>query len=137
MVKVQVTPRAKATTRTEPFLSSQLIRFPDPDGDIMTTPVYVVWSTMRVWCGYFGMRFVSYVAKSRGWERHFAPIDPGMLGLGALVYGGPILSLIGNTSLMAMFHASWRLFLPSAVEFQGAEGATGELGLLGWTLRAP
>ncbi|KAH9095224.1 hypothetical protein LEN26_017887 [Aphanomyces euteiches] len=26
---------------------------------------------------------------------------------------------------MAMFHASWRLFLPSAVEFQGAEGATG------------
>ncbi|KAG9407795.1 hypothetical protein AC1031_021035 [Aphanomyces cochlioides] len=113
--------------------------------DIMTTPAYVVWSTLRVcqftdvtafclgcvystrfvWDGYVAMRFLSYLAKARRWERHFAPIDPAVLGFVAVLYGGPVLSLIGNTSLMTMFHAAWSLFVPSRVEMQRIDGASG------------
>ncbi|CAK4224004.1 unnamed protein product [Aphanomyces euteiches] len=95
--------------------------------DIVTATAYVTWSTLRVWQGYLAMRFLSYVAKARRWELKFAPIDPGMLGLVALLYGGPVISLLGTTSLMAIFHTSWSLGLPSRLEFQAIDYASGEM----------
>ncbi|KAH9115220.1 hypothetical protein AeMF1_010737 [Aphanomyces euteiches] len=113
--------------------------------DILLTPPYVCWSVLRVcqyedlvafslgcfysarfvWSGYFAMRCLSYVVKAQRWGSKFAPIDPGILGFGALLYGGPFMSFIGNTPLMAIFQITWTIFLPEALETQAIEVATG------------
>ncbi|KAH9145263.1 hypothetical protein AeRB84_010821 [Aphanomyces euteiches] len=112
---------------------------------LLTTPPYVAWSVLRVcqyrdliafclgclyltrsvWCGYFAMRCVSYIAKVRRWEHKFAPIDPGVLGFVVFLYGGPIFSLLGNASLMAIFLLMWSCFLPSSLALQAADFAPG------------
>ncbi|KAF0726221.1 hypothetical protein Ae201684_015497 [Aphanomyces euteiches] len=66
--------------------------------DIVSTPSYIAWSTLRVcqfsdwsafclgclysmrfvWEGYLAMRLLSFIAKARKWENKFAPIDPGV-----------------------------------------------------------
>ncbi|KAH9110816.1 hypothetical protein LEN26_013629 [Aphanomyces euteiches] len=102
--------------------------------DIVLGPAYIAWSILRVcqfqdllalflgcfyssryvWCGYLAMRILSYAVHLRGWESKFTPIDPGVLGLGAFLYGGPVMTLFGSTSLMVLFHATWKLsFRPS------------------------
>ncbi|CAK5017607.1 unnamed protein product, partial [Aphanomyces euteiches] len=86
--------------------------------DLMSTPAYV-------WQGYLVMRGVSYLTKRRRWEAKFAPIDPGMLGFVAFLYGGPLFTLIGNTSLIAIFHFTWGFFLPSALEMEAIEAISG------------
>ncbi|KAH9189335.1 hypothetical protein AeNC1_008689 [Aphanomyces euteiches] len=116
--------------------------------DILTTPPYIAWSALRVcqyndliafslgclystrfvWYGYMAMRCLSYIAKKRRWESKFTPIDPGVLGFGVLLYSGPVLSLIGTTPMMAIFQMTWTIFLPSALETQGTEFATGMIG---------
>ncbi|KAF0726222.1 hypothetical protein Ae201684_015498 [Aphanomyces euteiches] len=113
--------------------------------DLMSTPAYVCWSVLRViqfndltafslgclystrfvWQGYLVMRGVSYLTKRRRWEAKFAPIDPGMLGFVAFLYGGPLFTLIGNTSLIAIFHFTWGFFLPSALEMEAIEAISG------------
>ncbi|KAH9130597.1 hypothetical protein LEN26_008369 [Aphanomyces euteiches] len=104
---------------------------------LLTTPSYVAWSVLRVcqyndliafglgclyltrsvWCGYFAMRCVSYIAKVRRWEHKFAPIDPGSTW---------------QYILMAIYLIIWSLFLPSTLVFQAVDLAPGML--IGMTL---
>ncbi|KAH9110810.1 hypothetical protein LEN26_013623 [Aphanomyces euteiches] len=113
--------------------------------DTLVAPAYVSWSLLRisqykdipalalglfyftrqVWCGYFVMRILSYVAKARQWENKFAPVDPGALGIGFFLFAGPLISLTANTPMMKTYSIMWTWLLPSALEFQGIEGATG------------
>ncbi|CAK4795157.1 unnamed protein product, partial [Aphanomyces euteiches] len=93
--------------------------------DIVLGPAYITWSILRVWCGYLAMRILSYAVHLRGWESKFTPIDPGVLGLGAFLYGGPVMTLFGSTSLMVLFHATWKLFLPSEPHIDTIEIAAG------------
>ncbi|KAH9185370.1 hypothetical protein AeNC1_012657, partial [Aphanomyces euteiches] len=94
--------------------------------DIMVNPAYCCWSTLRVcyndlmtfsldclystrfvWFGYFIMLVLSYLVKARRWDLQFVPLDPGILGLGAVLYAGPVFTLIANTQLMVLFHLTW------------------------------
>ncbi|CAK4309223.1 unnamed protein product [Aphanomyces euteiches] len=113
--------------------------------DTLVAPAYVSWSLLRisqykdipaltlglfyftrqVWCGYFVMRVLSYVVKARQWESKFAPVDPGALGIGFFLFAGPLISLTANTPMMKTYSIMWTWLLPSALEFQGIEGATG------------
>ncbi|KAG9398085.1 hypothetical protein AC1031_015005 [Aphanomyces cochlioides] len=113
--------------------------------DSMLAPSYIAWSLLRVcqfkdslsfflglfytsrfvWSGYLVMRCLSYVIKWQQWEAKFAPLDPGILAFVACLYGGPLLSLIGITPLMAIFHAIWGLFLPPAMRDEAIEDSVG------------
>ncbi|KAG9398087.1 hypothetical protein AC1031_015007 [Aphanomyces cochlioides] len=63
----------------------------------------------------------------RRWETKFTPIDPGILGIGAFLYGGPAMTLMGNTSIMALFHFVWGILLPAEQRDSGIESAGGML----------
>ncbi|KAG9398089.1 hypothetical protein AC1031_015009 [Aphanomyces cochlioides] len=115
--------------------------------DTMLAPPYIAWSIVRVcqfhdlsafflgcfyssryvWCGYLAMRCTSYMARWRRWEAKFSPIDPGMLAIAALLYGDPVMSLIGNTSMLLVFHDTWDIFLPAQLKGNNIDGAGAKL----------
>ncbi|KAH9162381.1 hypothetical protein LEN26_000965 [Aphanomyces euteiches] len=123
----------------DPFVSLVMVI------DIMLVPGYTPWSVERVsqyddlpafflgvlysarfvWSGYFVMRCMSSLVKLLGWEKRFAPIDPGVLGFGAFLYGGPTITAMANTSLMYVFHINWDLFLSSKAQLESIEVASG------------
>ncbi|KAH9123558.1 hypothetical protein AeMF1_005472 [Aphanomyces euteiches] len=115
--------------------------------DIVITPAYASWSVLRVgqfndlgtlslgcsystrhvWSDHLAMRCLSYIVQARRREFKFAPIDPGLLGFGALLYGGPLMSLIGNTILMVVFQSAWTWFVPSDLLSQAVEVSIGTI----------
>ncbi|ETV91644.1 hypothetical protein H310_13890 [Aphanomyces invadans] len=72
-----------------------------------------MYTSRYVWNGYLMMWILSRVAKRCCWERWFSPVDPSFLGVMAYFYGGPILLLVGNTSLMVPIHALWDVAAPA------------------------
>ncbi|CAK4123313.1 unnamed protein product [Aphanomyces euteiches] len=124
---------------SDPFVSLVMII------DISFVPEYIAWSIFRVcqfqdilafflgcfyssrfvWCGYLAMRCLSYLVHRRQWETKFTPIDPGILGIGAFLYGGPAMTLMGNTSIMVLFHFVWGILLPAERRDSGIESAGG------------
>ncbi|KAH9141243.1 hypothetical protein AeRB84_014560 [Aphanomyces euteiches] len=77
-----------------------------------------------VWYGYLFMRIFSAIAKKYQWEASFSPVDPGFLSICAYIYAGPIMSFMGTTQLVQIFHVLWSLFLPEEMKYQAIEGIT-------------
>ncbi|KAH9164479.1 hypothetical protein LEN26_000001 [Aphanomyces euteiches] len=74
-----------------------------------------------VWFAYLGMRVFSSLVKWREWEPHFAPVDPGFLAICAYLYCGPILSVLGRTRAVWLFHQMWSLLVPDLMRDQAVE----------------
>ena len=68
---------------------------------------------------------MSFVVKWRRWEASYAPMDPGLLAIGAYIYGGPVISVLGRTQALKLFYFFWSLFLPEAESNQAMEGISG------------
>ncbi|CAK4724957.1 unnamed protein product [Aphanomyces euteiches] len=67
------------------------------------------------------MRVFSSLVKWREWEPHFAPVDPGFLAICAYLYCGPILSVLGRTRAVWLFHQMWSLLVPDLMRDQAVE----------------
>ncbi|KAH9112900.1 hypothetical protein AeMF1_012830 [Aphanomyces euteiches] len=77
-----------------------------------------------VWFAYLGLRIMSFVVKRRRWESLFAPMDPGLLAIGAYIYAGPIISVLGTTKMAWIFYFMWPFFLPPEMSEQAVEAIT-------------
>ncbi|CAK4139107.1 unnamed protein product [Aphanomyces euteiches] len=78
-----------------------------------------------VWFAYLFMQVLSAMVKKWRWEASFPPVDPGFLAIAAYIYCGPVVSVMGTTRLVWLFHESWSLFLPEPLQGQAIEGITG------------
>ncbi|KAF0684723.1 Aste57867_23324 [Aphanomyces stellatus] len=61
-----------------------------------------LYGSRAVWCAYFGLRYLTYIVKRCHWERHFAPLDPGVLVIVVTLYCGPIFTYIGHSGLLEL-----------------------------------
>ncbi|KAH9087843.1 hypothetical protein LEN26_019779 [Aphanomyces euteiches] len=77
-----------------------------------------IYLSRGVWHAYLMMRILSFLAKRRGWEASFPPVDPGFLAISAYMYCGPVLSILGTTSLIWALYFMWSIFLPQALQDQ-------------------
>ncbi|KAG9405362.1 hypothetical protein AC1031_004469 [Aphanomyces cochlioides] len=83
-----------------------------------------VYLARGVWYGFLFMRVISILVKTFGWEKSFAPVDPGMLTMCAFLYNGQPMSLVGGTRMQSIFHEMWSLFLPHEFREQAIECIT-------------
>ncbi|KAH9141239.1 hypothetical protein AeRB84_014556 [Aphanomyces euteiches] len=83
-----------------------------------------VYLARGVWYGFLFMRVFSMVVKTFGWEKSFAPVDPGMLTICAYLYNGPLMSLVGGTRLQSILQETWSWFLPHELREQAIECIT-------------
>ncbi|KAF0725179.1 hypothetical protein Ae201684_016331 [Aphanomyces euteiches] len=77
-----------------------------------------------VWLAYLGMRTMASVVKWRRWEASFESVDPGLLAILAYVYSGPIITLMGATRVVSVFHVFWNIGLAPSSYGQGTEAAS-------------
>ncbi|KAF0725542.1 hypothetical protein Ae201684_016018 [Aphanomyces euteiches] len=71
-----------------------------------------VYMSRTVWYAFLVMRVASIVVKKIQWESNFGPVDPGLLAVCAMLYSGPIVSLVGSTHLQIFVHELLSLPLP-------------------------
>ncbi|KAF0725540.1 hypothetical protein Ae201684_016016 [Aphanomyces euteiches] len=89
-----------------------------------------IYLSRGVWYAYLMMRILSFVVKKRGWEASFPPVDPGFLAVSAYMYCGPVVSILGTTSLIWALYFMWSIFLPQALQDQAIECITATAVLL-------
>ncbi|RHY26777.1 hypothetical protein DYB32_007307 [Aphanomyces invadans] len=98
--------------------------------DVWLSPVYFGLATIRVsqtyewwvfflgalgcglqmWFAYFTMRYATFLIKRWRVEHWFAAVDPGLVALASVVFSGPMMWVIANTSLATYFYFAWSIF---------------------------
>ncbi|RHY93510.1 hypothetical protein DYB37_011896 [Aphanomyces astaci] len=78
-----------------------------------------------VWAAYLTMRFITPLVKRHCWERHFEPLDPGVMALTASLYAGPLVFIVCNSPLLLLFQPLLTVFLPPEHHYDAVDSELG------------
>ncbi|KAF0757357.1 hypothetical protein AaE_004291, partial [Aphanomyces astaci] len=98
--------------------------------DVTEFAVGCLYGSRTVWAAYLTMRFITPLVKRHCWERHFEPLDPGVMALTASLYAGPLVFIVCNSPLLLLFQPLLTVFLPPEHHYDAVDSELVTIGLL-------